>query len=97
VAVGQLEVELVIQTTTALLIHRLAPREAVTILATQGPRARAVAASFSEADPDRAGTYARLLTSIAADLRSELPETDDPRDLRAVVEDLERLVLALTA
>ncbi len=93
---AQLAVELVIQTTTALLVHRLAPREAVTILATQAPQARAVAASFVLTDAARAATYATLLTSMAADLRGQLPGSDDPRDLQAVVEDLERLALALS-
>ena len=36
---GQRAVELVMQTATSLLAHRLAPREAVTILATQAPQA----------------------------------------------------------
>ena len=93
---GRLAVELVIQTATALLVHRLAPREAVTILATQAPQARSVADAFVQADPERAATYAALLTSLASDLGTELARTDDPRDLRAVLDELDRLVRALS-
>ena len=93
---ARLAVELVIQTATALVMRRLAPREAVTILATQAPQARSAAQSLLRTDPDRARTYASLLSSLEADLDRELEGCDDPGDLRAVMEDLQRLVMVLT-
>ena len=88
-------VEMVIQTATALLLRRLSPREAVTILATQGPQARAVAPSLVRSEPDRAAGYADLVTSLARELYGGLEGSDDPSDLRAVLEDLDRLAQAL--
>ena len=92
---GHAAVELVIQTATALLLRRLAPREAVTILATQAPQARSVAAALVRSEPDRAAGYAALVTSLAVELGGGLDRSDDPNDLRAVLEDLERLAQAL--
>ncbi len=83
------------QTATSLLAHRLAPREAVTILATQSPQAVGAAPALARADPDRARTYAALLTSLAGDLGAERERCDDPTDMRAVVEDLDRVAAAL--
>lgn len=92
----RLAAELVVQTATALLVGGLAPREAVTILATQAPQARAHAGSLARDDAERAQTYAGLLRSLAQDLGSQLDASDDQRDLRAVIVELERVAEALT-
>lgn len=94
---GHQAVEWVIQTATSLVAKRLAPREAVTILASQVPHARAAATALVRSDSERAETYAELLASLTADLRAQLDDTDDPRDLRAVVKDLDGLVRALSS
>lgn len=91
----RLAAELVVQTATALLVGGLAPREAVTILATQAPQARANAEAFVRDDAGRAETYAGLLRSLAADLGGQVDASDDPRDLRAVITELERVAEAL--
>jgi hypothetical protein len=91
---GQVAVEMVIQTATSLAANRLAPREAVTILAGQVPRATGQAPSLAIADPQRASTYAALLGSLVVTLRGELARSPD-RDLGAVADDLELLARAL--
>jgi hypothetical protein len=91
VSPARLAVELVIQTASGILTGRFAPREALTILATQAPEARAEAPRLVERDPQRAGMYAGLLGSI----RGELAARPDDRDLRGVLDDLERLERAL--
>ena len=83
-------VALVIQTANGILTGRFAPREAVTLLATQGPQARAEAGRL---DPDAARRYAQVVAS----LRAELAGRPDEPDLRAVLDDLERLERALSA
>ena len=83
-------VALVIQTASGILTGRFAPREAVTLLATQGPQARAEAARL---DPDAARRYA----DVVASLRAELGGRPAEPDLRAVLDDLDRLERALSA
>jgi hypothetical protein len=89
----QAGVELVIQTASGILTGRFAPREALTILATQAPQARADARRLVIDDADRAGIYAGLVAAV----RAELMARPEDRDLRGVVDDLERLERALTA
>lgn len=88
-----LAVELVIQTATGLLTGRFGPREAVTILASQVPYARASAIVLSERDPAWSATHAELLGAIAVELSAKPPS----RDLRAVLSELDRLAVALGA
>ena len=92
---GHVAVDLVIQTATGVLTGRFGAREAITILASQTPQARAEAPPLLEREPDRAQAYAELLRSIAAELRAELPTAPEARDMRAVIEELERVVAAL--
>jgi hypothetical protein len=47
-------------------------------------------------EPEQAGTYAELLRSIAAALAAREVEGEDARDLRAVIDDVERVVKSLT-
>lgn len=83
-------VALVIQTASGILTGRFAPREAVTLLATQAPQARAEAGRL---DPDTARRYAQMVASLRAALAGRPKEPD----LRAVLDDLERLERALSA
>lgn len=83
-------VALVIQTASGILTGRFAPREAVTLLATQAPQARAEAARL---DPATAARYAELVASVRAELAARPPE----RDLGAVLDDLDRLEQALSS
>lgn len=92
---GHRAVELVIQTATGLLTGRFGAREAVTILASQVPQARAEARLLVGQDPTWARTHAELLTAIRTELATKLEVTLEPRDLRAVLADLDRLVGAL--
>jgi hypothetical protein len=86
----------VIETATGLLTGRFGPREAVTILASQTPQARAEARVLAEREPDWSRAHAELLDSIRDALATKAELTVQPRDLRAVLEDLDRLVAALT-
>ncbi|HEX2272924.1 MAG TPA: hypothetical protein VHG90_03510 [Acidimicrobiales bacterium] len=90
-------IDLVIQTASGVLTGRFAPREAVTILAAQAPQARAQAAVVAERAPQRGERYAELLRSIAAELAKQGHEgREEPWAVRAVVQELERVVAALT-
>lgn len=82
-------VALVIQTASGILTGRFAPREAVTLLATQAPQARAEAARL---EPAAASRYAQLVASLRAELAARPPEPD----LSAVLDDLDRLERALS-
>ena len=91
---GHVAVDLVIQTASGVLTGRFAPREAVTIMASQVPRACGEAAALATGDPERAQAYVAVLNSMRAALVGE--EGAGDRDLRAVVADLERLAEALS-
>jgi hypothetical protein len=69
----------------------------VTILASPAPPARAEAAVLAERAPGRGERYAELLRSIAAELVKEEHAGREAWAVRAVVEELERVVVALTA
>jgi hypothetical protein len=84
-------VELVIQTASVLLEGRLAPQEAVTILATQAPQAKAASRRLRRTDPERAAVYAELLRSIASALRDRAVSAERPRAIRAVEDDLDAI------
>jgi ethanolamine ammonia-lyase small subunit len=91
-----LAVELVIHTASGVLTGRFGPREAVTILATQAPHARARAVLLSDRDPEWSATHAELLGSIIAALSERLETTPQRSDLKAVLSELDRVVRALT-
>jgi hypothetical protein len=88
-------VEQVIQTATRVLDGGLAPREAVTVLATLTREAVPAARELRAADPDRAATYRELILALGRELRRREPTSDDPRHLRALTEDLARVLRAL--
>ncbi len=90
-------VELVIRTASSVLIGRLAPREAVTILATQTPRALERATALAAADPDLARNYASVVRSVYTELAARSFPRPDAHDVTAVREDLAALAQALEA
>jgi len=92
-----LPVELVIQTSSGVLEGRFAPREAVTILATQGPQATAAARRLARSDPERAGAYAEVLGAIGRELRTQADQAEHPATLRSVLRDLVAILDALTS
>jgi hypothetical protein len=93
---GHLALDLVIQTASGVLTGRFGAREAVTLLATQAPQARAEAPLVAEREPQRAQAYAELLTSMASALQATVAAGEEARDLRAVTRELDRVVEALT-
>lgn len=88
-------VEQVIQTATKVLDGGLTAREACTVLATLTREAVPAARSLRTADPDRAATYRELVFALGQELRSRERTSDDPRHLRAVTEDLAKILDAL--
>jgi hypothetical protein len=88
-------VELVIRTASSVLVGRLAPREAVTILATQTPLARKRARQLLEGDPTQARSYATLLRALDASLAGLPSQGREARDLATVREDVASLAIAL--
>jgi hypothetical protein len=90
-----LPVELVIQTTSGVLEGRFDPREAVTILATQTPLARASARRLARDNPEKASAYAGILRAIGREVRTRADQAAQPGALRAVMQDLAALLDAL--
>ncbi len=85
-------VEDVITTAIALVAGRLAPREAVTILATLTPTAVSVAPRVRERHPDQAASRAAILISLAREVDAA---DDDARQRQRVVGDLMAIARAL--
>jgi hypothetical protein len=88
-------VEQVIQTASKILEGRLTAREAITILATLTAEAEPAAHELRDNDPDRADSYREVILVIGRELRDRADERDDARHLRAVLEDLAKVVRAL--
>jgi hypothetical protein len=88
-------VEQVIQTASKVLEGELTAREAITILATLTREAEPAARELRETDPDRADSYRELILVIGRELRGRADERDDARYLRAVIEDLAKMLRAL--
>lgn len=85
-------VEDVITTAIALVTNRLAPREAVTILATLAPTAVRAAPAVLGRQPDQAAGRAAVLAALAAEVgRAD----DDEGQRRRVVGDLMAVARAL--
>ncbi len=85
-------VEDVIATAIALVTGRLAPREAVTILATLAPRAVRAAPKLMENRPDDASARVAVLVALTAEVAAG---DDDIRQRRRVVDDLSSVATAL--
>ena len=92
---GHFALDLVIQTASGVLTGRFGPREAVTLLASQAPQARAEAALVARREPERAEAYVELLGSIRAELEAKVLVGEEARDAHAVAEELNRVVDAL--
>jgi hypothetical protein len=88
-------VEQVIQTASKVLEGEFTAREAVTILATLTGEAERAAVELRDTDPDRAGSYRELLLVIGRELRGRAHRGDDAGHLRAVIEDLAKVLRAL--
>jgi hypothetical protein len=88
-------VEQVIQTATRVLDGGLTAREAFTVLATLTREAVPAARRLRQAEPERAATYRELIVALGQELRRREPTSDDPRHLRAVTDDLAKVVDAL--
>jgi hypothetical protein len=88
-------VEQVIQTASKVLEGEFTAREALTILTTLTREAVTAARELRAADPDRADTYRELIVVIGRELRGRADERADARHLRAVIEDLARVLRAL--
>jgi hypothetical protein len=91
----QVVVDQVIQTATKVLDGRLTAREAFTVLATLTREALPAARQLRTADPDRAATYRELILALGRELRSRERTSDDPPHLRAVTDDLAKILDAL--
>jgi hypothetical protein len=88
-------VEQVIQTASKVLGGEFTAREAITILATLTREAVPAARELRSTDPDRADTYRELILAIGRELRGRADERPDSRHLRAVIEDLAKVLRAL--
>jgi len=84
----------VIRTASSVLVGRLAPREAVTILATQTPLALVGAEHLVRDDPEGARRYATLLRAVESGLATVEGEGRHS-DLDLVRADLAGLARAL--
>jgi len=85
-------VEDVITTAIALVTGRLAPREAVTILATLAPTAVRACPGMVERHPDQAVSRAAVLVSLAAEVGKA---GDDVGQRQRVIGDLMTVARAL--
>ena len=88
-------VEQVLQVATKVLDSSIEPREAMTILATLTHEAVPAARDLRRTDPERADAYAELLVATGRELRTREKTTTDTRHLRAVLDDLAKVVNAL--
>jgi hypothetical protein len=53
------------------------------------------ARELRDTDPDRANSYQELILVIGRELRGRVDDCDDARDLRAVIDDLAKVLRAL--
>jgi len=88
-------VEQVIQTAGTVVQGQLAAREAVTILATLTRDALPAARDLRATDPERADTYRELIVALGRELRRTEEFSDEPHQVRALTDDLARIVQAL--
>jgi hypothetical protein len=88
-------VEQVIRTASKVLKGEFTAREAITILATLRREAEPAARELRDTDPCRADSYRELILVIGRELRARADECDDARHLRAVIEDLAKVLRAL--
>ena len=89
------EVEQVVQTATSVLRGGLAAREAVTILATLARDAVPAARQLRATDGARADAYQELIVALGRELRRTEATSAEPRLVRAITDDLARVLRAL--
>lgn len=90
-----LAIDVVIQTACGVLTGRFGPREAVTLLASQAPQARARAVVLAERDPEWSLAHAQLLRTIRTELEATGVVGGEARDMRSVLMELARVADAL--
>ncbi len=88
-------VEQMVQTATAVLTGELTPREAVTIFATLTRDALPAARVLRTSDPERADVYRELILVIGRELRRAEQTSSEPRHVRALTDDLARVLSQL--
>ncbi len=88
-------VEQVVRTATTVLSGTLTPRESVTILATLTRDALPAARDLRAVDPEQAEVYRELILVIGRQLRQMEQRSDEPRYVRALTDDLARVLRAL--
>jgi hypothetical protein len=88
-------VEQVIQTASRVLGGEFTAREAITILVTLTREAVPAARELRATDPVRADMYRELILVIGRELQGRADERPDARHLRAVIEDLAKVLRAL--
>jgi hypothetical protein len=85
----------VVQTATMVVKNRFTPREAVTIFATLTRDALPAARELRRSHPEQADTYRELILAVGRELRRMEKTSNEPRHLRALTEDLARVLSAL--
>lgn len=88
-------VEQMVQTATAVLTGQLTPREAVTIFSTLTRDAVPAARTLRASNPERADVYRELILAIGRELRRAEQTSDEPRHVRALTDDLARVLREL--
>ncbi|MDQ3569467.1 MAG: hypothetical protein M3450_00625 [Actinomycetota bacterium] len=88
-------VDQVVQTATTVLKGQLTAREAVTILATLTREAVLAARQLRATEPEQADTYRELILAIGRELRRTEQESEEPRHVRALTDELIRVLRAL--
>jgi hypothetical protein len=89
------EVEQVIQIATSVLRGQLTAQEAVTMLATLTRDAVPAARDLRATDPARADTYHELILAVGRELRRSEATGAQPHQVRALTDDLARVLRAL--
>ena len=88
-------VEQVVRTATTVLKGQLTPREAVTIFATLIRDVLPAARELRATDPRQADVYRELVLVVGRELRRSEATSDEPRHVRALTDDLARVLRAL--
>ena len=85
----------VVQAATTVLKGRLTPREGVTILATLTQDALAAARELRASEPEQADVYRELILVIGRELRQTEQTSNERRYVRALTDELARVLRAL--
>ena len=88
-------VEQVVQAATTVLKGQLTPREGVTILASLTRDALGAARELRATEPEQADVYRELILDIGRELRHTEETRDERRYVRALTDELARVLRAL--